>query len=544
LKGRSSRLLAAAAVFGFALTAPAAAQPIVTQSDPCSPDSCQRIDVDIQLSGGRSAKLSLLFEHTTNLSTSALRITAEEVQPDDLLGRLPAGVYVNPRLPLRITIDRPTFSTFVFRGLVTLDLHTDAIDFEGEVPTDRLFQAATSNLSFVDLTRSAGLGSYRMEAGTGTFGELLVVNDLRPKRKTALLSYLALDAEVTRAANAGQITGTTPADLHNALLQSRTAFEAGNLQAALDALDAFADIALTRSGTTVANTWDPSANKISEAGILRGAAGTLRLQVELASRPQSQAVASVVRSFTTAGGHRGQVTVSFPKAVGNVTRALGITATDVDRHDPALLARIPDDVSVPAAFPVLVHIGPGPSSRLTFAGAVDVEMTTRELDFLASSPLRLFKAEDGGTFEDITDSIAVDSYRARGKGGSFSDFMILIDRRNPDQVITGKFDALAALLAPLATGPTPVDPPVHQQLTDLLQTARTQFTGQELRASIDTLDSFVASVEAASGSDPGEVQDVFRQGDRTSAAGGLTAGARSLQLALTLQASRRVLVAP
>ncbi|HXT20332.1 MAG TPA: DUF6689 family protein, partial [Thermoanaerobaculia bacterium] len=255
----------------------------------------------------------------------------------------------------------------------------------------------------------------------------------------------------------------------------------------------------------------------------------------LATRERSETRASLVKQLVTAAGHRLDVILEFPNEVGDTTDAFNISAVDIDPRDPAYLNRLPKNVTIPTAFPVLLKITPKPGTRPAFRGAFTVELRTRELELVNNSPLRLFKAPHAqGEFADVTNSLAIGSYRVRGDGGDFSEFLIVNDKRSTQQVVLEKFDRLEDQLAALA--PQISSPTVLGELQDLLASARGFATRKKQTQAIDTLEEFVATVADNSGD---AVPDLFLHGSRSSAAGLLTAGARSIQLSLTLQKTGR-----
>ena len=83
-----------------------------------------------------------------------------------------------------------------------------------------------------------------------------------------------------------------------------------------------------------------------------------------------------------------------------------------------------------------------------FRGRWSLEVETDDIDFLWGTPLRLFKASDGAAaFEDITRSLGLGSFRARGSGASFAEFLIAADQRPVNAIVAVKLARLRALLA-------------------------------------------------------------------------------------------------
>jgi hypothetical protein len=523
------------------LAASASAQQVERRL-PCDASlPCNELVMNVALPGLRSAELSLRFEQAYGLTANSFRLTAQLVDTDDpgLAKRLPSGVFVNPRMPLLLGIARTTGTATSFRGMWQLDLRTDALDFDSSSPPTRVFQSLGGG-NFVDVTSSVGMGSFHALAAGGDFGELLVVSDLRPPRRTALSKYNEIEQAVEAGASAGQISPATTTALLAQLQLSRAAFLQGNDREARRQLDAFATEARVRSGAgTLLDHWDPSVGKVSRAGILRALAASLGLSLEIGARPRTQSTASLVRALTTEGGKRLELILSFPSEVGDLADSLDISVHDIDPGSAEIRERLPAGVKIPASFPVLIRINPKADSRPAFRGAWELEVRTRELEFLGDSPLRLFKSPDGGQFEDITATAGVGSYRAKGKTPGFSEFVIAADNRSLDQVTEAKLDALEDLLAGLEGQ---IGTAVADRLNGLLGEARERFEEQRFRSAIDSMEAFSALVEAEAGT---SIPDIFRTRDsRSNAAGLLLSAAHSLQLSLTLQRNLRLLAVP
>lgn len=92
---------------------------------------------------------------------------------------------------------------------------------------------------------------------------------------------------------------------------------------------------------------------------------------------------------------------------------------DVESRMPA-----PGNQVIDAAFPVRVTVEPPSGCGLQFDDEVHVEYHTVDLAYVPFSPYRLMKAPVGLGFADITGGVLSGSVRARGSGGSFSEFVI------------------------------------------------------------------------------------------------------------------------
>ena len=231
-----------------------------------------------------------------------------------------------------------------------------------------------------------------------------------------------------------------------------------------------------------------------------------------------------------AGGVSVDLTLTFEQVVGLNAANLGISARLVS---PAELAgRLPDGAltSLPAGFPLMVTVEPPASGGLSFAGITGVEVHTHDLSFTADSPLRLFKAPLGGPFADITESMGMGSYRARGSSGGFSQFLIVADLRADSDVVERKLDALDAAFA---QGAAAIPPSLRSPLQSSLGAVRTAWNGGDVRGAIAAAEAFAAGVKAAA--DAGSVPNVWRSArDLDNVAGNLRAAAGTLRFSLAL----------
>jgi hypothetical protein len=235
-----------------------------------------------------------------------------------------------------------------------------------------------------------------------------------------------------------------------------------------------------------------------------------------------------------AGGVNADLEISF-EDVSNLSVAnLGLSATLVNPADPALLSRLPSVlVAVPAGFPVLITIEPSGSSGFTFDGVASLEIYTKDLTYVAGSPLRLFSAKSGEAFADITHMIAGGSYRTRGGGGHYSEFLIVADTRPLQQAISGKFDAIDALLTSHAAT---LGAAQQAALSAQLTTARNAWLNADYDDAIDAIEDFDDDV--ADAADTAAISNTWSaSGGAANVAGELRAAAKTLRFSLTLAAN-------
>ena len=215
------------------------------------------------------------------------------------------------------------------------------------------------------------------------------------------------------------------------------------------------------------------------------------------------------------------LTLDFDDATGLTPAALGIGAQLVPLTDPTLLARFPAGslTAIPSALPLMITVEPPRLGGLVQRRLVHVELHTHALPYTTASPLRLFKAQLGGSFRDITESVRPGSVRTRGTTPGWSQFVVVADLRPTQQVVAEKFAALSATLdavAPAEAAPLRTELDACQQAVD---------DGRFEDASV-ALDSFVARVSERAGS---AIPDTWRATrDTRNLAGELLSGASTL----------------
>ncbi len=242
----------------------------------------------------------------------------------------------------------------------------------------------------------------------------------------------------------------------------------------------------------------------------------------------NQYVAKIVTDVT---GYEALLVLTFesPDATLDAT-SLDVSATEVN---PAVLqARLPAGVFLPARFPVVVQINQGVDvgTAVTFQNGFTVELVTRHLELRSFSPFRLFKAPDGGAFEDITHSIGFGSFRARGSAGSFSEFVIAADLRPQARIIETKFQNVQTLFddhngAGIA-GPT------YNLLDSQRASAWSAYLVDNLPQAIDDTESMLDTIDAGSGV---TIEASYDGGTDESLAGNLFGAVESLRTSLELE---------
>jgi hypothetical protein len=232
------------------------------------------------------------------------------------------------------------------------------------------------------------------------------------------------------------------------------------------------------------------------------------------------------------GGIGADITITFEQVEGLSVENLGIDASLVSLT-PNLLERL-GGALVPSAFPVLLTISPPAGGGLSFQGVADINIHTHLLPFTVDTPLRLFGASPGEPFRDITVSMGMGSYRVRGRTGSFSEFLILVDLRRVNTVIAGKLDRLDSLLA---DNEAQIAPAVFTNLTALAAQIRSKHSAGRTQEAIAKTEEFVALATSHSGTD---IPDVWRATrDTVNVAGRLRAAGDTLRFSLILKSNQR-----
>jgi hypothetical protein len=247
----------------------------------------------------------------------------------------------------------------------------------------------------------------------------------------------------------------------------------------------------------------------------------LSLQPVTVSINGNQVVASVNLLGITA-----DFSLRFEQAQNLNPNALGLSARLINPLDPALRARLPDAtlLSIPTALPLMISVDPPAGGGLAFSNAVEVELHTHLLPYTIDSPLRLYTAEPGGQFYDITNGIDQGSVRARGRTGGFSDFLIVLDLRPRIGEARAKFDFLDASVLAVT------DATLRSALQADLGAGRAAFIAGDYSAASAAIGQFEDRVRLHAG---GAIPNRWRASrDLDNVAGELISAAGSLRFAL------------
>jgi hypothetical protein len=178
--------------------------------------------------------------------------------------------------------------------------------------------------------------------------------------------------------------------------------------------------------------------------------------------------ANATISLTDDAGHtyEADVTIVFDSPQNLTPQALNLTAEIVDPAEvnprlksDGIVAGLNTNCVVPLlglgcptidpAFPVMITVEPVDFpwvfrdgfettaeafpgfDDLSFLNTYQMDVHTHDLEYHPGSKYRLFKAPVGGDFHDITTDTLPGSMRARGRGGAFSQFVVVSDPRLP-----------------------------------------------------------------------------------------------------------------
>jgi len=233
------------------------------------------------------------------------------------------------------------------------------------------------------------------------------------------------------------------------------------------------------------------------------------------------------------GGLGADLTLTFEDVVGLNPSALTVSASVLSPTDTGVLSRL-GGLLPPAGLPMLLKINPPASSALTFSGIVTISLHTHNLNLVPNLTFSLFSSSAGANFRDITVTEGIGSYRVGGSTGGFSEFIIVLDLRPIDGVISGKFDAIQLMLNDYGDL---MAPGIASSLQTRLDQARADVAAGQLTAAANDMTAFSAFVKTSSGAG---IPDVWRANDssRPNVAGSLRAAADSLRFSINRKASR------
>lgn len=226
------------------------------------------------------------------------------------------------------------------------------------------------------------------------------------------------------------------------------------------------------------------------------------------------------------------LSVQFENTVGLTPQNLLVEASLINLADPDILHRLPDSLltTVPQAFPVLISVRPDSTKGFSFSGAYTIELYTKSLHYTEGTPLRLFHSHQNGTFEDITTMTGSGSYRVRGNGGQFSDFIILADLRDANTIIQSKLIRLESIAnesqSQLSVG-------AYQVLVDAINTVSVAINADNKGQALAAVENLIHLLEADNGT---LYPDVWRSSnDLNNVRGNLISAATTIRFSLRIE---------
>jgi hypothetical protein len=244
------------------------------------------------------------------------------------------------------------------------------------------------------------------------------------------------------------------------------------------------------------------------AAMLLGAQCVAQAGVVVTVPDPNTAIADITLTDTHANVFSATVTLHFDQAVDLSPDSLGLSAALFDPATPP--GTLPLNVAVDPNFPVVITVepptllfangyDPGQTSdgNLAFFDTYELEVHTPDLACAsASTAYRLFKAPHGSNaFADVTDDVFQGSVRARGRGGSFSRFIVVQDTNDPHALAVQKLADLTARLA-LATVS---DPALLTVLNATLANISFDLLTSNIGGALGQLQVFINDVTMAAG---------------------------------------------
>jgi hypothetical protein len=243
------------------------------------------------------------------------------------------------------------------------------------------------------------------------------------------------------------------------------------------------------------------------------------------------------------------VTIVFDSPENLTAQSLNLTAELVD--PAAIQSRLPPGdcpllcppPTVDPAFPMMITVEPidfpwlfysgfdqseTGTGDLSFKNTYQFEVHTHALPYTEGSLYRLFKAPIGGTFNDVTTDVLQGSMRARGRGGAFSQFIVVSDPRIQLLLAATKIlDLHGRILTAVLSDGLRLDLLALLAKVDALLLI-------DLVGALDALDQLIAAIEGGAGTTIANVWSAHH--DVTNDAGEMDALAQTLRFSMTRSA--------
>lgn len=222
--------------------------------------------------------------------------------------------------------------------------------------------------------------------------------------------------------------------------------------------------------------------------------------------------------------------VRFEEAIGVSAENFELDFQIVSPLNLSVMNRLSSSLlGLPTDFPVLISIKPKSDRGFSFSGVAEIEVYTKNLQYIPGSPLRLFHSSEGSQFRDITVTTGAGSYRARGQMGTFSDFLIVTDLRTPSTVVNTKVSDLRSYLQSQSNR---IDAMTYSLLDGLLATVQQQASAGNFSSALVTVNELVTALEMV---DNSVMPNIWRSSkDLENVHGKLLSQARSLRYSLRI----------
>jgi hypothetical protein len=281
------------------------------------------------------------------------------------------------------------------------------------------------------------------------------------------------------------------------------------------------------------------------------AAASAGASVSVAIPDANTAVATISLTDPSLNTYSAQVTIDFDQAVNLSADSLNLTAALIDLNNPPAL---PLGVTFDPAFPVVISVEPpvalfinsfeanqSGDGNLAFFDSYYLEVHTTNLACASStSSYRLYKAPHGSTaFADVTDDLFQGSVRARGRGGAFSQFIVVKDTTLP---LTAALQKLLNLTTRLNLA-TITNGTLLTALVNSLTSISVDLLTLQVGAALSELQTFIDNVVL--GAQNGDIANEWKS-DRslTNDAGELISLAETLQFTLKILQGGNALCLP
>lgn len=253
---------------------------------------------DISLVSGAQTydgEVTITFDTPINLTVPGLNLTAEVVNPTDptLVGRLPAGVSVDPAFPVLITVEPTAFERIFASGMEAgetpdgnlrfvnaydFEIHTHELVFLPGTPY-RVFKAPLAG-AFFDITAEVTNGSVRGRGRSGGFSQFMMVKDTRADTVLGLpVIALGKLVDLELRLVAAILGNVLRLELAGLLTNVQVALLSLNYATALVQIDLFILRVNEEAGTGIANVWRSQRDLVNDAGDLDGLARSLRFSI-------------------------------------------------------------------------------------------------------------------------------------------------------------------------------------------------------------------------------------------------------------------------